>query len=208
MASPTIQFKDDTPQLFLLGNVQFYAVFTFEYTTANKVATYEYPFVDGVDYSMVGVGEQELSITGRILSFTNYGAPHLTQIEQILAQVQTQEPQDFAHPEIGAFRVIVDRFTLDQSGGTEGYSFTLVMKKVTTIREKEVAQEVAEQKAAATSSTTSKTHTVVKGESLWRIAQRTYGDGRLWTKLWDANKTALRSKKPHLIYPGEVLTLP
>jgi len=200
--------KTDIPQLFILGNVQLYAVLTYAHSLQNKVATYEYPYVDGVDYELVGVGEEVLSLTGRILSFENVGSDASTQVADVRAVVRLQEPTDFAHPELGAYRVIVTDFTLDQDGAKEGYSFDLKMKRLTTIRERDITQQVAEQKAAATSATTQTRHTVVKGESLWAIAHTHYGDGRLWPKLWEANKRTLRSGKPHLIYPGETLTIP
>lgn len=50
-------------------------------------------------------------------------------------------------------------------------------------------------------------HTVVSGDTLWGIAKSTYGDGSLWTIIWDANKP-MTSGNPDLIYPGEVLYLP
>lgn len=204
-----ITTKTDTPELFILGNFQLYAVFTYEHDLENKIATYDYPYIDGVDYEMVGVGEEPISVSGRILSFENFGSDRITQIAQLQDAVRTQEPTDFAHPELGAYRVIITNFRIDQKGSQEGYNFDLKMKRVTTIREKDITQQVAEQKAAATSSTTAtKTRTVVKGESLWMISLLEYGDGRLWTKLWDANKKTLRSGKPHLIYPGEKITIP
>jgi prophage DNA circulation protein len=201
--------KTDTPQLFILGNVQLYAVLTFTHEVQKKVASYSYAYVDGVDYGVVGVGEEPIDLTGRILSFENVGSDRVTQIKELEAVVRSNEPTDFAHPELGAYRVIVTRFKIDEEGSREGYRFDLSMKRITTIRERDITQEVAEQKAAATTGTTPPTtHTVVRGESLWQIAARRYGDGRLWPRLWDANKTTLRSKKPHLIYPGEVLTIP
>ena len=47
-------------------------------------------------------------------------------------------------------------------------------------------------------------YTVVKGDSLWSICRRIYGDGSLAYKLATANSI----KNPNLIYPGQALTLP
>lgn len=52
----------------------------------------------------------------------------------------------------------------------------------------------------------SRTYTVVKGDSLSRIAQREYGDPKLWTRLFEANRDII--KDPDLIYPGQTLRLP
>jgi nucleoid-associated protein YgaU len=48
--------------------------------------------------------------------------------------------------------------------------------------------------------------TVVKGNSLWRIARRAYGDGMFYTVIFEANQSQI--KDPNLIYPGQVFTLP
>lgn len=47
---------------------------------------------------------------------------------------------------------------------------------------------------------------VQPGNSLWRIARRTYGDGVRYTVIYDANKAQIRN--PHLIYPGQIFTIP
>ena len=47
---------------------------------------------------------------------------------------------------------------------------------------------------------------VQPGNSLWRIARRTYGDGVLYTVIFEANKD--RIGNPDLIYPGQIFELP
>lgn len=51
------------------------------------------------------------------------------------------------------------------------------------------------------------TYTVVKGDCLWNIAKRFYGNGALYTVIYDANQAVIGSN-PNLIYPGQVLTIP
>jgi len=48
--------------------------------------------------------------------------------------------------------------------------------------------------------------TVVKGNSLWRIARRIYGEGVMYTLIYESNKEQI--KDPDLIYPGQVFSLP
>ena len=48
--------------------------------------------------------------------------------------------------------------------------------------------------------------TVVRGNSLWRIARRHYGAGVLYTLIYEANRDQI--KDPDLIYPGQVFALP
>lgn len=81
-------------------------------------------------------------------------------------------------------------------------------------------------KTTSTSSTTrptantstNKTHTIKSGDTLWAIAQKYYGDGTKWTKIYETNKTAIEedakrhgrasSSNGHWIYPGNTLTIP
>ena len=47
---------------------------------------------------------------------------------------------------------------------------------------------------------------VQPGNSLWRIARRTYGEGVQFTLIFGANADQIRD--PDLIYPGQIFTLP
>ena len=51
-------------------------------------------------------------------------------------------------------------------------------------------------------------HTVVRGECLWRIAGHSdvYGDPYQWTRIFNANRDKIND--PDLIYPNQVLALP
>lgn len=51
-----------------------------------------------------------------------------------------------------------------------------------------------------------KTYTVVRGDCLWNIAKKFYGNGSQYTKIYNANRDKIRN--PNLIYPGQVLTIP
>lgn len=47
---------------------------------------------------------------------------------------------------------------------------------------------------------------VQPGNSLWRLARNTYGDGKRFSVIYEANKDRIRD--PNLIYPGQVFDLP
>ncbi|WP_052341024.1 LysM peptidoglycan-binding domain-containing protein [Salinarimonas rosea] len=47
---------------------------------------------------------------------------------------------------------------------------------------------------------------VVRGDSLWRISRRIYGDGIRYTVIFDANQDQIRN--PDLIFPGQIFVLP
>jgi nucleoid-associated protein YgaU len=49
-------------------------------------------------------------------------------------------------------------------------------------------------------------HTVEKGDSLWKIAEKAYGDGSKYNAIFEANKPMLSD--PDKIYPGQMLRIP
>ena len=51
---------------------------------------------------------------------------------------------------------------------------------------------------------TKATYTVQKGDFLWNIAEKAYGDGLMWTKIAKANNITT----PDTIYSGTVLRIP
>ncbi len=48
------------------------------------------------------------------------------------------------------------------------------------------------------------TYKVIKGDSLWKISVRAYGDGFKWVQIAKANNL----KNPNLIHPGNIFILP
>lgn len=64
------------------------------------------------------------------------------------------------------------------------------------------------------------THTVVSGDTLWRIAEKYYGNGAEWPRILEANSEVIasaaednrlgeehRANPGHWIFPGTVLAL-
>lgn len=51
-----------------------------------------------------------------------------------------------------------------------------------------------------------RTYTVVKGDSLSKIAKALYGSAGKWKVIYEANKDLI--KNPDLIYPGQVFRIP
>ncbi len=49
-------------------------------------------------------------------------------------------------------------------------------------------------------------YTVVKGDSLWKIAQHHYNDGTQYKKIFEANVPMIKNEDE--IYPGQVLRIP
>lgn len=51
-----------------------------------------------------------------------------------------------------------------------------------------------------------RSYTVVKGDSLSKIAKREYGEASAWKRIFEANRDQI--KDPDLIHPGQVLRIP
>lgn len=64
----------------------------------------------------------------------------------------------------------------------------------------------SEEQRPAESAPEVKSYTVEKGDCLWHIAKKLYGDGSKYTVILDANKDKI--KNPNLIYPGQILIIP
>jgi len=79
---------------------------------------------------------------------------------------------------------------------------------VTIKQEKPVAtvQNTRPAESSPAPKTQPKTYTVKKGDTLWGIAKKYYGNGSLYPKVFEANKGIL--KNPNIIQIGQVLTLP
>lgn len=54
--------------------------------------------------------------------------------------------------------------------------------------------------------TSPQTYTVAKGDCLWNIAKKFYGNGAKYTDIYNANKNVIGGN-PNQIYPGQVLTI-
>ncbi len=52
----------------------------------------------------------------------------------------------------------------------------------------------------------SRSHTVERGETLWDLARRYFGNPFDWRTIWEANRSQIQD--PHWIYPGQVFQIP
>lgn len=120
--------------------------------------------------------------------------------------------------EEGSTRITIRTQTLASRGsGTHTAAFEFREGDKVTGTLKKAAQNYTVTKASSTRpsakpSTPSKiptgsgNYTVVKGDSLWKIAQKAYGSGRQWVKIYEANRAII--KNPNRIYVGQKLIIP
>lgn len=84
--------------------------------------------------------------------------------------------------------------------------YTLRADQVTLSGKVVARAELPVQVSAMPAATDGRNVVVQPGNSLWRLARRTYGDGMLYTTIYTANREQIRD--PDLIYPGQIFTLP
>ena len=75
---------------------------------------------------------------------------------------------------------------------------------VTPAREMFVSPTPSQIMTPETQTITGETYTVTKGDSLWNIAVRAYGDGFKWTEIASANNL----QNPSLIHSGNIFIIP
>jgi len=71
---------------------------------------------------------------------------------------------------------------------------------------KRVSADDVKEKGGSDSWSAEQVHEVKKGDTLWKIAERYYGDGSLYMKIFEANRNIL--KDPNLIKVGQKLRIP
>lgn len=113
--------------------------------------------------------------------------------------------------------VTLDDYTGKATGafGDIAYQVKFIEDRAITIQSTSPATNTAAEKRPAT---TSGTHTVAPGDSLWKIAQSKLGKGSRHAEIYNLNKEIIEttakkhgkshSNNGHWIYPGTVLQLP
>lgn len=140
----------------------------------------------------------------------------LTLIERINEWKASKKPIHFICTACGIdLFCAIEKFDYSEVGGDPGtYQYSIVLKEYREITVRQVKVDI--QKATATvqkeeprvdNTVQPKTYTVVRGDCLWNIAKKLYGNGALYTKIYNANKGVIGSN-PNLIYAGQVLTIP
>ncbi len=90
------------------------------------------------------------------------------------------------------------------------YNLSFVEFRAPTIRKVENRNNktvVAANKRPVETSKQPKTYTVVKGDSLWAIAKRIYGNGARLEEIYTANKKVIGPNKNYIL-PGQKLVIP
>lgn len=111
----------------------------------------------------------------------------------------------------------IENFKISENGGEVGdvyYSIDLKKyrpysaKKVVIVNNKQTKKSVGVKAKASRpiEKPKVKTHTVIRGDTLWHIAKRYLGNGARWKEIYNLNKDKI--KNPNIIYAGQVFTIP
>ena len=106
--------------------------------------------------------------------------------------------------------VFIESFKHGKQDGTNDVYFTLSLKEYKRIQIPKVNTNNDEKLSSVKDVPLTKgfevkkqrTHKVSKGDSLWSLAKKYYGNGDLWKKIYDANKKLI--KNPDIIQDGWV----
>lgn len=102
--------------------------------------------------------------------------------------------------------VYLENFRVGYAGGYGDYEYTISFVQAKEIVVNIEANKTPIKKTPSKPAPKKRTHTVVRGDTLWGIAQRYYGAGSKYTVIYNANRDKI--KDPHWIYPGQVFTIP
>lgn len=140
-----------------------------------------------------------------------------------------QVVQFIATPNVASIPVKIVKFEYGENDGTGDVYFTLKWKEVKPIKVRKLStstnnstnngtnnsasdntQRPPSQTQEKEESNKQKTHTVVKGDTLWGLAQKHYGKGSDYPKIQNANISKYPSLKnnPSYILVGWVLVIP
>jgi nucleoid-associated protein YgaU len=112
--------------------------------------------------------------------------------------------------ELGSDAIAAGTYTLRadevDANGTVVSRFETPFKREAAADLIAAAPAPAEDAADAPATTQVSAVTVQPGFTLWGIARESYGDGMLFVKVYEANKSLIRD--PDLIYPGQVFEVP
>lgn len=120
----------------------------------------------------------------------------------------------------------IENFSYEEVGGDVGtYQYSIELKEYREVEVRKVKKKKKKKKSKASKKkkakkvTTKKkakrtnskavpdTYTVKKGDCLYNLAKKFYGDGAKYIKIYNANTKVIGSN-PNKIYPGQVLKIP
>lgn len=103
-------------------------------------------------------------------------------------------------------QMLIDEFDYSMKEGDCDIYYSLAFSEHRTLNVPSV-KIMTVRRPNTSASSGNKSHTVVKGDTLWGIAKKYYGNGAQYTKIYNANKNTIGGN-PNRIYPGQVFMIP
>jgi len=113
---------------------------------------------------------------------------------------------------------VIESFNYYEQGGDVGslyYDLSLKEYREVSVRQVKVdipteTATVEQEEPRVDNTVPPQTYTVVRGDCLWNIARKYYGDGSQYRKIYEANREVIDAHRggPNMIWPGDVLKIP
>jgi LysM repeat protein len=154
------------------------------------------------------------TITGRgkFLDDYNAGATAFDAYKGLESFQAKKQPLLFTHEKYGNFFIIIQSLGLQNTASHNSIAFdfsfieTRIVNTATGFERDDKGDGIANlEEQQQTISFTE--YIVVSGDSLWKIAEKFYKRGSLWTKIYEYNKDVI-GDNPNLIITGQVLKIP
>lgn len=208
-----------------LGKIKFYVrdahgrpeILSFSGMTRESSAKYEEHPVNGKKAFVEFVGPELDQISMTIVAREEFGvSPHEVQ-KQLHAYKNKGTVCTFmlGGRKIGAYKWVITNLsdayqTVSVNGRVTQMSFSVTLKEYKYRKKKKTtAKKITSIKKTGLKTPKTKsydTYEIKKGDTLWGLAKRFYGDGSKYTKIYNANKGTI--KNPNIIQIGWVIKIP
>lgn len=103
----------------------------------------------------------------------------------------------------------IGKFTHRERDGSGDVYYSLSLQEYKPPKTKQVAKAKVPKprRPVKPKKKATKTYVVKRGDTLWAISKRHYGNGNQWRKIYNRNKGVIGSN-PNLIYPGQKYVIP
>lgn len=180
-----------------------YYIFVQDESLKRGVSVSEHPVESGLNLTdNVKRNAKVISINGEIVG---------SNAKEVLAKIEALHYNGKYVKYIGQnilSKAIITSFDTDHPNTIYGgCSFSMEIKEIRVAKSPLSVKKTSTQaQVTSKSSTSTKTYTVKRGDTLWAIAKKYYGSGAKYTKIVNANKKLI--KNPNVIQIGWKLTIP
>ena len=206
---------------FFLGNMVFCTFTKIVMNQQNKLTKITPALLSGVQHQHRGVEQRTWNIDGVFVDFENITAFDFVKMLEKACSIPSWI--FFVYPNLYTEKVVVESFSYTENGSYRYYyennpekvletsfDFSITVSQSRSFPEvqKPPQRPSLPETFEAKNAVAPKTYVVVKGDCLWNIARKFYGNnkGSSWPIIYDANKGKI--KNPNLIFPGQEFIIP